>query len=278
VISLDISRTGDYASPYPNKYKREFDMAEVSAPVKPAVKTEQALREQRLQIYCKETKGGAPCTPGEINKALGITDGINLPSMNNRDHNFATFVKQHFLIQKDMFSKDFIYSWPEFGVIYKKAYQALKAYSRTLYGAVMIKNILQDHKIPGRVPFRVRLFDDREAGGFTDFIQLPSEFPYFTVLNTGDIVDPLAIIHHEFGHTRYYSGHKPGKLVTLQDEREAVIWMENAARMFNQNEPRYAYYNNDKKNPMTINIITGEFKGGIWATDKADPRIFVKPK
>ncbi len=89
-------------------------------------------------------------------------------------------------------------------------------------------------------------------------------------------MDPLAIIHHEFGHTRYFSGHRPGRLVTLQDERIAVINMENPARMFNKNEPRYAYYHPETK--MTINIITGEEKGGLWVTDKADPRKWVEVK
>jgi hypothetical protein len=46
--------------------------------------------------------------------------------------------------------------------------------------------------------------------------------------------------------------------------------------MYNKNEPRYAYFS-----PLfnqTINIISGEVKAGIMATDKADPRKFVNPK
>jgi hypothetical protein len=253
-------------------------MAEVNAPVTPAVKTEQELRARREQIYCKETKGGAPCTPGAIAQALSIANANEVPSTNNRDHNFDQFVKQHFLIETNNMEVLYNYSWPQYGMIYKKAYQALREYSRTPYGAVMIRNILQDHKIPGRVPFKVRLFDEREAAGLTDFIQFPSGFPLITVLKTGDKVDPLATIHHEFGHTRYYSGHKRGELVSLQDEREAVIRMENPARMFNKNEPRYAYYNNNDKAPMTINIITGEEKPGIWAFDKTDPSKLIVPK
>ena len=59
-----------------------------------------------------------------------------------------------------------------------------------------------------------------------------------------------------------------------------VINMENPARMYNKNEPRYAYFNDEEKpeNQYTINIITGEVKAGIWAFDETDPRILVKPK
>ena len=200
VVRLAIRRVSDYASNHPIK-KREFNVADVTVPVKPAVKTEQALR----------------------------------------------------------------------------AYKALQDYSRTPYGAMMIKNILQDHKIPGRVPFRVRRYDGRVAAGSTDFIQFPSEFPRKTVLDTGEIVNPSAIIHHEFGHTRYAVNHKRG-LVTMQDERIAVINMENPARMFDKDEPCYTYFNDDENAPETINVITGEVQGGTWIFDKTDPRIMIKVK
>ncbi len=98
----------------------------------------------------------APCTPGAIAQALGIANANEIPSMNNRDHNFATFVKQHFLIETNIMEDLYIYSWPEHGLLYLKAYKTLQEYARTPYGAMMIKNILQDHKIPGRVRFLVR--------------------------------------------------------------------------------------------------------------------------
>ena len=107
-------------------------MAEVKAPVKPTVKTEQELRTQREQIYCKETKGGAPCTPGAIAQALGIANANEVPTMNNRDHNLVKFVAQHFVREKNMMKEDFLYSWPEGGAILsKKAYQTFKDYART---------------------------------------------------------------------------------------------------------------------------------------------------
>jgi len=142
----------------------------------------------------------------------------------------------------------------------------------------MIRLILRDNNIPGKPRFKVRLFNAGSAKGSTDLIQLPSGYPLLTILKTGDIVDPLAMIHHELGHTRFYRKHQAGKLVSIQDEREAVIQMENPVRMYNKNEPRYAYYNGDGSHPFTINIITGETKAGIWAFDKTDPRKMILAK
>lgn len=244
------------------------------AEVKAAIKTEQELRVQRVKIYCD--KFVDMCTPGAIATALGIANANEVPTMNNRDHNFTKFVKQHFYVENDMFADNINFSWPKAGIIYTKAYQAFQVYSKTEYGAVMIQNILREIRIPDRELFQVRRFDNDGAKGSTNFITLPSGFPLTTLLKTGDTVDPLAMIHHEFGHTRFTPGHKPGVEVSMQDERLAVINRENPARMYNKNEPRYAYYDPDKS--ITINIITSEEKGGIWATDKADPRIFVTPK
>ena len=239
--------------------------------------TEQELRAQREQIYCASIIG--MCTPENIAKLLGITDTRNIPSLNRREHNFYQFVKQHFLIEKNVLEYVFQYSWSEPDLIYNKAYKTFHNYSKTPYGAVMIKKVMLDHRTPNKISFKVRQFNEREAAGATDFISFPEDFPKKTVLVTGDKVDPLAAIHHEFGHTRYSHEHNPGELFTAQDERIAVINWENPARMFNNNEPRYAYYNPAKedKDRFTINIITGEVKAGLWTFDKTDPRILVKP-
>ncbi len=244
------------------------------AEAKAAVKTEQELQAQRVKIYCDHFVG--MCTPGAIATALGIANANEVPSMNNRDHNFAKFVKQHFYVENDLFAATASFSWPKTGIIYLKAYKALQDYSKTEYGALTINKILMEHRMPGRVLFQVRLDDNDGAKGSTNYITFPSRFPLISVLETGDTVDALAIIHHEMGHTRFFPGHKPGVAVSIQDERIAVIHRENPARMYNKNEPRYAYFS-----PLfnqTINIITGEVKAGIMATDKADPRKFVNPK
>ncbi len=128
-----------------NKQKMESDMADMKVAVKPAVKTEQELRVQREQIYCKETKGGAPYTPGAIAQALELTNANEIPSMNNRDHNFNDLVKYNFYVEKDPSAVYYNFSWPLHGLTYTKAYKTLQEYSKTPYGAVFIRKILIDN-------------------------------------------------------------------------------------------------------------------------------------
>jgi len=65
----------------------------------------------------------------------------------------------------------------------------------------------------------------------------------------------LAIIHHEFGHTRFFRKLNDMKIkdFKLKDERQAVINLENPIRLKKGMEPRYTYYNGKR----TINIISG---------------------
>ncbi len=241
-------------------------------------KTEQELRAQREKIYCTETQGGAPCTPGAIAQALGITHAGDIPPVEGRIRMFHRLVEQNFVQEMDVFSYDYVHSWKSYVLSQLKAYHAFLDYAKTPYGAVMIGRILRDNftsSFIGTKRFQIQRYDDSRAKGDTDFIRLPSGFPLLKRLATGDEVDPSAMIHHEFGHTRFFKGHHSGKEVSIQDERIAVIRMENPARIYNKNEPRYAYYHPDLG--ATINIITGQVKQGIWATDKADPRIFIEP-
>ena len=104
------------------------------------------------------------CTPGGIAQALGIADTINIPSMNNRDHNFDKFVKQHFFFKENEDNDQFLYIWlPNYRDT--SAYKTIKAYPKIPYGAVMIQRILRDHKIKGRVPFKVKRFNDSGPKG-----------------------------------------------------------------------------------------------------------------
>ncbi len=104
----------------------------------------------------------------------------------------------------------------------------------------------------------------------------PSDFPLITELKTGDVIDVMAIIHHETGHTRYNTGHAHDRAPTIYDERIAVIHKENPVRMYNKNEPRYAYFSPSLN--QTINIITEEVVAGVWTFDKTDPRKLIKSK
>jgi len=75
------------------------------------IKTEQALRTQRIEIYCKELKT-AHCSPGAIHQALGITGGsIPVPPEGIRGVNFRQFVEQNFVQETDIFAEAYLYSW-----------------------------------------------------------------------------------------------------------------------------------------------------------------------
>ncbi len=152
------------------------------AEVKAAIKTEQELRVQRVKIYCD--KFVDMCTPGAIATALGIANANEVPTMNNRDHNFTKFVKQHFYVAKNDFETYSNFSWPKVGIIYTKAYQTFQVYSKTEYGAVMIQKILREIRIPGEELFQVRHDDNDGAKGSTNFITFPSGFPLISVLET----------------------------------------------------------------------------------------------
>ncbi|MBI3562948.1 MAG: hypothetical protein HY080_14655 [Gammaproteobacteria bacterium] len=241
-------------------------------------KTEQELRAQREKIYCTDTQGGAPRTPGAIAQALGLTHAGDIPPMEGRITMFHRLVQQNFVRNMDVFSEKYTHSWKTYVFSQLKAYHSFLDYAKTPYGAVMIGRVLRDNftsNANSAKRFEIWRIDESEAMGSTNHIQLPAGFPLLKRLATGDEVDPSAMIQHEFGHTRFFQGYKAGKEVSIQDERIAVIRMENPARMYNKNEPRYAYYHPDLG--ATINIITGQVKQGIWATDKADPRIFIEP-
>lgn len=230
----------------------------------------QTLRENRIKKYCEELKT-AICAPSAVLTAIGIADKKNIPPEGQRAINFKQIIKDNFLREYNNFNDDYLYSWPRYGSELLSAYKALQKYSHTPYGALIFRQILRDNAIKGKEPFKIKLFDGSGAKGFTNFIRLPSGFPLKEVLITGDKIDTLAIIHHEFGHTRYYKDHKHNKEVDIYDERDAVIYMENPVRFYNKNEPRYAYYNDNDENPLTINIISKEVKAGKWAFDKNDP-------
>jgi len=69
----------------------------------------------------------------------------------------------------------------------------------------------------------------------------------------GQKVDPMAIIAHEFGHTRYADSQSGG---TLPGERSTVVNYENPVRKVNGFEPRRTYFSSQEKSG--IDIETGE--------------------
>lgn len=224
------------------------------------------LRNKRIEIYCKELNISV-CMFPEIQKKLGIIDASQVPKEGIRETNFKQFVEHNFSSYSH--GLDMINPWPD-AKEHIKAYKMLKEYAKTPYGAVMIKRVLDDNNKPGVKRFIVRLDDNQTATAGTHFISFPSDFPTKNAFPDGAAIDPMAVIHHEFGHTRYFTNNNKPALVTIQDERHAVIHNSNPVRMLNKYEPRYTYYNGSE----TINIITGQKQGGRWSFDKSDPRLF----
>lgn len=72
-------------------------------------------------------------------------------------------------------------------------------------------------------------------------------------------VDPIAILSHEFGHTRFSSITESH---TLQGEREVVRLYENPVRRMNGHDDRVSYYSTDSD--QTIFTTSGEIRPGLW--------------
>ncbi|MBI3561494.1 MAG: hypothetical protein HY080_07245 [Gammaproteobacteria bacterium] len=86
-------------------------MATLEVTPKEGKKTEQELRAQREKIYCTDTQGGAPFTPGAIAQALGITHAGDIPPVESRITMFHRLVEQNFVQEMDVFSEHYPSSW-----------------------------------------------------------------------------------------------------------------------------------------------------------------------
>lgn len=223
------------------------------------------LKSQRIQIYCSNTFDSA-CTFTEIHKKLGILNTENVPPVSIRNSSFTKLVTENFNNLDDF---DAVNPWPVIKAT-TAAYKMLHEYALTPYGAVIVKRILEDNVRTGIKRFEIRLDDNSTARAGTHWISLPSNFPLKEYFPGGEKIDPLAVIHHEFAHTRFFTGNTKPAMVSIEDERIAVINNSNPARMFNKYEPRYTYFNGKE----TINIITGEKRSGRWSVNMQDPRKF----
>jgi len=101
--------------------------------------------------------------------------------------------------------------------------------------------------------FKVYLDKKSTSGGSPDHIMFPKVFPLLEFFPGGEKVDPIAVIHHELGHTMFYP--KGSYNETLLGERKVVIELDNAARILNGNKPRYTYFDADETGGKTVNII-----------------------
>lgn len=252
------------------------------------------FRQQRIKKYCELVTKSKHCIGYKadsnhcswyaIQKQLEILDSGAVPAMAKRTENFKELVKSnftnldYFMSDNPQLSEGHNFVWGA-GKETTSAFKMLKKYAHTSYGAMMVKRILLDNKKPQHGKrFFIRLDSDSTAQAGTDWISLPADFPLKETFPGGEKIDPLAVIHHEFGHTKFYEkvNHKKAHAaVTICHERLVVINNSNPVRIFNGLEPRYTYFKRDAN--QTINIITGDIKPGIWLYNKEDPSVLEKP-
>ena len=84
----------------------------------------------------------------------------------------------------------------------------------------------------------------------------------------GPKVDPLAILHHEFCHTKFGIPHDASQ---LEGEAKVVRECENPVRVKNGYTKRRLYY--DPEHKKTIDVSTGEVRAGKWRWDNAENRM-----
>ena len=146
--------------------------------------------------------------------------------------------------------------------------QVLEEYVKTDFGQEMIGRVLADFdraleqgwvtpqgelteegEFAGFIPFRVVHSPDTAAASLRE-VRLPERFAsHFR--GGGQRILPLAIVHHEFGHTQFGQPAKPHEIVTdehgtrlhVDHEMDIVERFENPVRLRYGFEPRESYHN-----------------------------------
>lgn len=96
-----------------------------------------------------------------------------------------------------------------------------------------------------------------QATGSSHSVQIPENYdPHFFPIGD-EAVDPLALIHHEFGHT-HFSSVKSENREHLAIEREVVQLYENPVRLLNKFSERKIYFDNFN----TLSIPSGNVYPG----------------
>ncbi|MCA9780333.1 MAG: hypothetical protein KC800_26590, partial [Candidatus Eremiobacteraeota bacterium] len=143
----------------------------------------------------------------------------------------------------------------------------LKEYSQTDFGAAMFSRVASDAleavedgmltndgevtidgQFEGYQPFRISCGQSGQGG--PNGIVLPASYPEI-FRHSGQTIHPLAIIHHEMGHTRYGLPAGPADIVTdehgsryhVEHEMEIVRRFENPVREQYGYAPRTSYTN-----------------------------------
>jgi len=218
------------------------------------------LRNIRISIYKKNVKA-RPLNKGINGEVFHVPE-----SLVSRQKNFKEFVSENFVYGMDRSG-----IWPDV-ITGLPVYKKLKEYSETTFGAAMIYRVLQDNKkrkLMKKPLFAVE-YDDGKAGqnasaGF-NYVRLSRDFPNSMPYTGGEKKYYPAIIHHEFGHTRFFNMTQNPNISRL-DERQAVIHLENPIRMKQGYEPRYTY----KQSSTTIIITGNDHPKGFDTVNESDP-------
>jgi hypothetical protein len=149
-----------------------------------------------------------------------------------------------------------------------QALEVLKEYANTDFGQEMLKKVVNDFDVAiekGWLDAKGDLTEEGEFAGFTPFrilhsdgsaqaslrtIELPERFASH-FFGSGLRVFPLAIVHHEFGHTQFGQPPRPEDILTDQNgsrlrvehEMEIVEKFENPVRLRYGYEARTSYRN-----------------------------------
>jgi hypothetical protein len=254
--------------PYPSEIKKEGRAEKAEK----AEKEPLALKpDEMIKIYAKEIYG-IPIDSYErvklikaVRTVLGITDRSKLVEKGKRVENFELF-------KKERFNRADPWGVQINGILKEgsSAYKYLKMYSLTVYGSLMIERI---NKYKGEFTVYAITKGSKkfQAMGASNHIRLPEDFPLLSIYPfTGQKIDPLAVIHHEFEHTVF--GGSDFDIGSLQEEVSAVVNYENPVRVLNDYEPRYVYYQRDTNLTVSVFDSTNIMEGGR-TYDPADPRI-----
>ena len=273
----------------------------LSEPVKPTGtpkpkadpgKQKDAQRLNRLKIYAKAIYGIQPSDftiakfKAAARKQLGIDDPKKLVPMKEREKNFMAFAKKFIHVERPPTAEEMAQyrkELKEFGPELAERpvsryikrldtsmamYGKLREYAMTDYGAIVIARLL---KSPPE-GFGVYIGNSGTAGGASNMVIFPPNFPRMDYFPGGEEMDYLAVIHHEFGHTNLYKAKNyDGK--TLLSERNVVVGLDNPVRILNGKEPRYTYFESNNGG-QTINIINpSRTADGRMTFDPKDPSI-----
>lgn len=131
-------------------------------------------------------------------------------------------------------------------------------YNKSEFINVISGKISTEGEFSGHNIFKVFSYEGFGAQGQSGLIGLGNQ-GFKESFITGEKVDPVAILAHEFGHTKWGN---PSSGETLEGEAETVSKYENPMRKANGYEEREIYYS--PKEDKSIEIKSKEIHQGIF--------------